>query len=466
MRSLPVFAFAFVLAVSQVSWAQEALRFTVVPFGPVRVYRIAVEPSRVVILASGETGWNREAEGFAAKIASMDSLVIGVDAREYLGRLAAEDNCTYPSTDFENLSRFVQQKLGLSTYTQPILAGFSDGGALVYATLVQAPSSVFAGGVSIGFCPHAPMTRGVCQGLGLDWSKAPNGLLPAANPRSPWIVLPLPDDAGCFSSAVAFLKRTTQVTVMTGESVKRSEPIPWAEQLARALEALSRPTREGPSVEADAIKDLPVVEITPKGSPTAGGNDLMAVMLSGDGGWAGLDHDVGEAIAAHGIPMVGFSSLKYFWTPRTPEKAARDLARLIGHYLRTWHKDRLLLIGYSFGADVLPFLVNRLPANIQARTDLVVLLGPGMSAEFEFHLSNWFEGISKDARPTLPEVKQMKPGKLACVFGEDETDSLCRHLDPKLTRVIELPGGHHFNGDYPTLARKILSLAGLEPGLP
>lgn len=469
MRRLPLLSFILilmsVLVVTRSSPALETPSFTVAPFGKVWVYRTVEQPSRVVILASGEAGWNREAEGFAARIASVDSLVIGVDTGKYLGRLAAEDDCTYPSADFENLSRFVQQKLGLPTYTRPILVGYSDGGALVYATLVQAPTSVFAGGMSIGFCPGAPITRGVCQGLGLDWSKTGDYSLPVANPRTPWIVLPLPDDAGCFSSADAFLKQITHVTVMTRER-EGSGPASWGDQLVQALESLSRPSEEGPSVEVDAIRDLPLVEILPKGKPAVGGNGLMAVMISGDGGWAGLDREVGEVIAAHGIPMVGFNSLKYFWTPRTPQKAAQDLARLIGHYLKTYHKDRVLLIGYSFGADVLPFLVNRLPQDIQARADLVVLLGPSTSAQFEFHLSNWFEGTSKDAQPTLPEVARMKIRRLACVWGEDESDSLCRSLDPKMVTIVKISGGHHFDGDYSALARRILSLEGLDSDHP
>jgi len=188
----------------------------------------------------------------------------------------------------------------------------------------------------------------------------------------------------------------------------------------------------------------------------------MAVMISGDGGWAGLDHEVGDAIAGSGVPTVGFNSLKYFWAPRTPDETARDIADVIDHYLKVWNKEKLILIGYSFGADVLPFVVNRLSEAIKARIELVVLMGPSTSAQFEFHLSNWFEGASDDALPTLPEAKKMKAKRIVCLFGEEEADSLCRSLDASVAQVIALPGGHHFDGDYPALARRILALAGLK----
>ena len=48
---------------------------------------------------------------------------------------------------------------------------------------------------------------------------------------------------------------------------------------------------------------------------------------------------------------------------------------MIEHYTRTWNKARVLLIGYSQGADVLPFLVNRLPDAAHRRVAATVLIG-------------------------------------------------------------------------------------------
>lgn len=59
-------------------------------------------------------------------------------------------------------------------------------------------------------------------------------------------------------------------------------------------------------------------------------------------------------MAARGIPVVGFDSLRYFWKKRTPEGLAADLDRVLRYYGRHWGKSKLILIGYSQGADVLP----------------------------------------------------------------------------------------------------------------
>ena len=55
---------------------------------------------------------------------------------------------------------------------------------------------------------------------------------------------------------------------------------------------------------------------------------------------------------------MGLDSLRYFWSPRTPDGLAADTNRMILYYLTHWAKKRVLLIGYSQGADVLPFAVN------------------------------------------------------------------------------------------------------------
>jgi type IV secretory pathway VirJ component len=44
-----------------------------------------------------------------------------------------------------------------------------------------------------------------------------------------------------------------------------------------------------------------------------------------------------------------------------------------------------------------------------------------------------------------------------CIYGEDETDSLCPQLDPHKVTIVKLKGGHHFDGNYAGLARTILA---------
>ncbi len=108
-------------------------------------------------------------------------------------------------------------------------------------------------------------------------------------------------------------------------------------------------------------------------------------MFSGDGGWALLDRAVTAELAKNGLPTVGWDSLSYFWKARQPDQVALDLERVLRNYMTDWKKERIVLIGYSFGADVLPALANRLPRDLRDRVDLAVFLGLSDYAAFEFH---------------------------------------------------------------------------------
>jgi type IV secretory pathway VirJ component len=115
----------------------------------------------------------------------------------------------------------------------------------------------------------------------------------------------------------------------------------------------------------------------------------------------------------------------------------------------------VVLLGYSQGADVLPFIFNRLPVNTQSAIVNVVALSIGTTATFEFHVRNWV-GASGD-RPTLPEVQRLAHGPFLCVYGKEDGDALCPALEPSAFRSVQLPGGHHFNGDDDRLSTIVLN---------
>lgn len=202
-----------------------------------------------------------------------------------------------------------------------------------------------------------------------------------------------------------------------------------------------------------AVHDLPLVEMPVQETQS----DTLAVILSGDGGWVSIDRDIGQHLTERGIAVVGLNSLQYFWTRRTPDGASADLARILRHYLTAWRKEHVLLIGFSLGADVLPALANRLPSDLTAHVQTVALLGPATTVEFEFHVADWLGmGQRAAAQPVQPEVDKLKGQRILYVYGTDESDSLCRRLDPKAVTVMPLTGGHHFSGKYQVVVDAIL----------
>jgi type IV secretory pathway VirJ component len=180
-------------------------------------------------------------------------------------------------------------------------------------------------------------------------------------------------------------------------------------------------------------------------------------MFSGDGGWALLDRAVMAELAKNGLSTVGWDSLSYFWKARQPDEMALDLERVLHHYLENWKKDRIVLIGHSFGANVLPAVVSRLPKALRDRLDLVAFLGLSELAAFEFRLTNWLsDEPSKGDQPVRPELEKLSGINRLCIYGAEETGALCPKLADLGVITVKLPGDHHFDEDYSSVARRIL----------
>jgi type IV secretory pathway VirJ component len=227
----------------------------------------------------------------------------------------------------------------------------------------------------------------------------------------------------------------------------------WLPQFDSAFSSIA--ALEPPHLQAppQSLADLPIIEVPPTGT---GVDDTFAVLFSGDGGWAGIDREVANVLASRGIPVAGWDSLRYFWTPRTPSGVSVDLDRILRYYAEHWQKKKALVIGYSQGADVLPFAVNRLPAQSRILVERTVLMSIGQTAAFEFHVTNWF-GSGNHELPIGVEMAKMSAANTLCLYGEGDDDSICPKVAPAHATVIELAGGHHFGGSYEHLADVILS---------
>jgi type IV secretory pathway VirJ component len=475
-------------------------------FGTVTVYIPEGTPKSVAIFLSGDGGWNLGVISMAKALVDMGAVVIGVDIRQYLGALgkaaqrpdqsvtetqwrksheaptgrrgaaaeiprspsgATRENapCQLIAGDFENLSHQIQKEIGMFVYHVPVLVGYSSGATVVYAALVQSPPGTFAGALSLGFCPDQDFSgAALCPGAGLHYTPGKKTDLvfePAKNLKQPWIAFQGQKDEVCGPAPVdVFAAQTNGAQVVKlplvghGFSVERN----WMPQFREAYASISAHT-EAPAARPQEISDLPVNEVPAEGPASS---DEMALLLTGDGGWAGLDQELATQLAASGVPTVGLNSLKYFWTERTPAETAQDVARVMRHYLAAWNKQRVLLVGYSFGADVLPFVVNRLPTDLRERVATVSLLGVDSNASFEIRIADWV-GSDDGGPPTKPEVAAIGGVPVLCVYGEGESDSICPGLPkgPEHTKITlaEVGKGHHFSGEYSTLAERILAFA-------
>ena len=434
-------------------------------FGTVHLVRPAGTPRHVVLFASGDGGFELGVVEMARALARMDTLVVGIDTAHYLAQAAsAHEECVDAAVDFEALSQFVQQELKLPAYSPPVLVGYSSGATLVYALLAEAPHGTFAGALSLGFCPDLPSGPVLCRGEALVAEpqaspKKGQSLSPVPNLETRWIALQGQQDQVCaWRDTEAFVGRVGHAEIVLLPAVGHGFSVTknWMPQFGAAYARLLAPEAAGDvQAKAVAVEDLPLIEV-----PAVGVGATLAVVASGDGGWAGLDRQLAGALAAAGVPVVGLNSLQYLWKRKEPEEAGRALSRILEHYLAAWGKERVLLVGYSTGASILPFMASRLPPALAARVKLVVLLSPSATVDFEFHVSDWLhEAARKSALQVAPEVAKLPPLEVVCYYGRQEKDSLCPLLPAASAQSIELPGGHHFGGDYAGIGQRILDLA-------
>lgn len=370
------------------------------------------------------------------------ALVAAVDVGGVERALQREgsDLCGFGAGDVENFSRWLQAYLQLPGYRLPLLGGDGEGAGLAYALAAQAEPTVLAGLLTSGFCPRPSTAVATCGAGG-----SAHGLKPAVL-HQPWLDAAPAPGAACATDADAFVSQ-----IALARRFKRSDSgsaVPGLIAAARVMGA-ARGVLLAPA--PDALQGLPVVEV-----PASGAGDTLAIFVSGDGGWAGLDKDVAAALAAQGVAVVGVDSLRYFWKARTPAGFAADLTRIVDHYRTQWQRPRLLLIGFSQGADVLPASINQLDPALRAQVQRIVLLSPGRKAEFEFHVSNWL-GSSDRGLPIEPEVARLPADRTWCVHGQADADAMCPDLPASSgVHVVTLPGDHHFDGDHDRLAALIL----------
>lgn len=429
-------------------------------YGDVSVYRPAGTPTAVAVFFSGDGGWNQGVVDMARAAAAGGTLVLGVDTPRYLKAVdASGDRCSYFAADAEALSQYAQKRLGLTRYQPPILIGYSSGAGLVYATLAQAPDNTFEGAISVAFDALIPTQTAVCDRNGLTSSPGPKGrgrvLMTVPQLPARWIVLQgEADSVSPIDSVAPFVKAVPGSELVrlprVGHGFSRQSN--WLPQFKDALNTLAPAAAAGVTPASADLGELPMVELPPPEHPA----DYFAIVLSGDGGWASIDKQIGDELVKSGVPTVGFNSLQYFWRKRSPDEASTDLERMIRHYQRVFHLQKVILVGYSRGADVLPLMASRLPAATLDQVRLMAFLGLEHETNLEFRLGDWLGAQHDASYKLLPELEALRGRPMLCVYGTREGDTLCPDLPAGLADVVRIEGGHHFDGDFRGLARLIL----------
>lgn len=184
---------------------------------------------------------------------------------------------------------------------------------------------------------------------------------------------------------------------------------------------------------------------------------VLALSLSGDMGLRyGMGGVIARALSANGIAVLGVNSPVLFRQKRTRAQVDALIADLVRRAVREAGDRRLVLIGQSYGADMLQTGLSTLPADLRARVASIILVVPGETAFFRSDPS----GLAYMGRPdsiALTTARQIDWAPLTCIYGVREPDSLCPMLKQPNVRVEAMPGGHYMNHDDAALVAHVLA---------
>ncbi|WP_287497983.1 AcvB/VirJ family lysyl-phosphatidylglycerol hydrolase [Pandoraea sp. CB10b_02] len=378
-------------------------------FGKIHISSVVGSPTGVTFLFSSADGWSERDRNVARELAKHGVLTIGIDSRSYLSRIAGEKaDCQYLPGDVEFISEQLQRAFSTDIYHTPVVAGFGAGARIAEVIRDQAPANTVLGAIVSKSDSEPQLPVSLC-----------NASTSGRVRRPEFLDTLLPEDAGGLAAAV--LMRTP----------------------SRLKGAAKSP-----------LATLPLIELP----ASAKGGGRLAVVMSGDGGWRDLDKEISEHLRRDGVSVVGWDSLRYFWSEKTTDQISKALGEVLDHYTKVWRAPKVTLIGYSFGASVLPFAYNRLPDRIKAHIDQIVLMAPGATADFQIRVSGLLGVAPRASAASVREQVAMMPTKdVQCFYGADDTQSVCPALLQTHAEVIRTAGGHHFDGNYHAIEGRILS---------
>ncbi|HNW57008.1 MAG TPA: AcvB/VirJ family lysyl-phosphatidylglycerol hydrolase [Bacteroidales bacterium] len=183
----------------------------------------------------------------------------------------------------------------------------------------------------------------------------------------------------------------------------------------------------------------------------------LVFFISGDGGYSNFDQSICTEFANNGYPVIGLDARKYFWNGKDAPEVVADVQKLLTYYLNLWHKSEFIFVGYSFGADAIPVIVNRLETSYKSQTRIVGLLSPSTSADLEIHITDM---LSIRAKPGLfdiaKELNKLTFARTVCIYGDDEKDEIKKDILNPRVEFATVKGGHHFERNFIKLVELVL----------
>lgn len=232
------------------------------------------------------------------------------------------------------------------------------------------------------------------------------------------------------------------------DRIRIGRPLLWVS--AFVLAAMATLVMGYPALAGDAVQDFG----GRRGASTA------IAFFSGDMGFSfGMSGKVAKGLAGDGVPVIGFSSPRYFAHRRTLDEANHIVADAVRLTIRRTGAKRIILMGQSYGADIVATTAPNLPIDVRDRLAGVVMIVPAQTVYFRSDPLGLAYHGEPDARP-LDGIAHFHAAPLVCIYGVEEEDSLCPPLSGKSVHIVALPGGHFLHHDQDRLLSTLTAQLG------
>lgn len=200
--------------------------------------------------------------------------------------------------------------------------------------------------------------------------------------------------------------------------------------------------------KVQTTKNIPTIE-----SVSPGNCDYYVIFLTGDFGYMNFDKAIVHYLNVKNVSVVVINSKNYFRSAKSPAQLSRDFGSIINQYNRKWNRHKVILMGYSMGAEVIPFAVNLLDEKSRLQLSDIILIAPGQKAIFRLKPTDYlFE--EKKGTDIITELVKMRAQK-SYIICDDSPYSIRRKNLEGVCDHDFLGGGHHFGHNYALLSKLI-----------
>lgn len=206
--------------------------------------------------------------------------------------------------------------------------------------------------------------------------------------------------------------------------------------------------------DRDPVHVYPAIGVHSSAAPP-----IAVVNFSGDMGLRFLlGASTSRGLTEHGIPVVGITTPALFGRSRTRSELDAIVANGVRTALARTGAKRIVVMGQSYGADIVQTGLANLPTELRPRVAAIVLILPGDTVFYRADPSGllYDHGTPNSMGATTGNTLGWAP--FTCIYGVEETDSLCPLLTVPNARKVGMPGGHNIHHDADGLLRHVLAV--------